>query len=135
MHTIYSLGYLSSTPDDVKAYVDTLGARLVDIRFSPRSRNPNWTMAALIRLVGADRYLHEQRLGNVNYRNGGPIRLWQPEAALPAMRAELADHPVILLCACREWQPCHRRVAADFLSQQLGAPVEHLPGRIAERKA
>ncbi len=41
MTTIYTYGYASATPADLKAYIDELDAYVCDIRYSPRSRVPH----------------------------------------------------------------------------------------------
>lgn len=129
MHTIYTIGYSGWTPGALKAAVDARGALLVDIRYSPRSRRPEWRTAALAGLWGEDvaqHYVWWRELGNVNYKNGGPIVLADPELALIPAATLLHWRPIVLLCACRDVATCHRLTAADYLSQALGAPVEHL---------
>lgn len=128
MHTVYSLGYQASTPEDLKTYVDELGALLVDIRYSPYSRDARWTQKALIELLG-NRYLWLQDLGNLNYKRGGPIQLVHPANGAARLRPILEQQSILLLCACRSLETCHRKVAAEYLSQALGASVEHLEGR------
>jgi site-specific DNA recombinase len=126
MTTIYTIGYTGTRPEQLAATVHKLGAFLLDIRYNPRSRVPQWQGAAVRRLVGEANYKHARELGNANYRNGGPIELADPDAAVPVVRAILAVRPVVLLCACKDWRICHRREAAEFLAERLGAAVEHL---------
>jgi activating signal cointegrator 1 len=136
MTTIYTAGYAGWAPAQLKATVDELGATLLDIRYSPVSRRPEWTREALRTLLGA-RYAHVPALGNRNYRAGGPIALAAPERALPTVAKALARGPVILLCACMHAEECHRTDAAAYLADQLGAPIEHLtpPPKEAQRRA
>jgi uncharacterized protein (DUF488 family) len=127
--TIYTLGYSGWKPEALKAKVDALGALLLDIRYSPRSRRPEWRKEALRELWGADwqqHYLHLVALGNRNYNTDRPIQLAAPEIGLNYVAAALRHRPVVLLCACRDAALCHRSVAADFLSERLSAPVVHL---------
>jgi uncharacterized protein (DUF488 family) len=129
MHTIYTIGYSGWTPAALKAAVDARGVLLVDIRYSPRSRRPEWRTDALARLWGenvAQHYVWWRELGNVNYKGEGPIVLADPELALVPAATLLIWRPIALLCACRRHEGCHRLTAADYLSQALGAPVEHL---------
>jgi activating signal cointegrator 1 len=126
VNTIYTYGYQGSTPEQLLGTVNDLGAVLVDIRYSPWSPNPHWRKLALAELVGANRYQWIQDLGNVNYKSGGPIRLLRPEAAAVRLREVLDHRSIVLLCACRDWETCHRRDAAEYLSEALQAPVEHL---------
>jgi uncharacterized protein (DUF488 family) len=47
--------------------------------------------------------------------------------------ALLERGPIALLCGCADPQRCHRSVAAAFLTERLGAKVEHIiaPERLA----
>jgi len=134
MNTIYTVGYQATTPDALLATVDELGALLVDIRYSPWSPAPQWRKTALAELVGTDRYLWLQDLGNVLYKQGG-IKLLAPEAAAERLRPILASQPILLLCACRNVDYCHRLPAAAYLSEALGATIEHLAGTKPEPTA
>lgn len=125
MNTIYTIGYAGWSVQGVKARVEALGAILLDIRFSPWSKRVEWQGNNLKTVLGRTRYAHMKTLGNRNYR-GGPIVLDAPEASIKPVGAFLQARPVILLCACRDAEQCHRSIAADFLSEKIGAPVEHL---------
>lgn len=133
---LYTLGYTGLKPDDLVVYLDHLGAQLIDVRMSPRSMQPRWTRAGLIKLVGAERYTHLNALGNKNYKTGGPIELQNPEAAVAHISSILAQRPGILLCGCADYRECHRTVAAEWLANRLGAAyvtqVVHLPTRFAD---
>jgi uncharacterized protein (DUF488 family) len=127
----YTLGYLDHcTPADLAGYLVLFDALLVDIRLTPYSQNPLWRQEALRRRLGAD-YHYCHALGNRNYKqSGAPIVLFAPAEGLRQLRPILAVRPVILLCACREWEQCHRRVAAEYLAGVLDLEVEHLPGDV-----
>lgn len=129
MHQLYTAGYTGSSPALLRAWVHGLGATLLDIRLVQRSRVPHWNGTALARLLG-DAYLSLQELGNRTFRSGGPVVLHDPTAALPIVAGVLERQPAILLCACRDWQRCHRSVAAAYLAEQLGVTVTHLDLRI-----
>jgi hypothetical protein len=132
MKTIYTSGYLAGwTPETLKTTCEELGALLLDIRYSPHSRRPEWDRAALRNLFGQVRYRHEPALGNRNYNNGKEIALAAPEHAVDRLRVALKYTPVVLLCACREATACHRSVAAAFLAERLGAEVVHLDAPVA----
>lgn len=123
MHTIYTIGYTGWKPEQLKAKVDELGAMLVDIRYSPRSRRPEWSREALRGLWGQNwerSCLHLVALGNRNYKNGGAIELAAPEVGVKALAPVLQQRPIVLLCACRDADLCHRSVASAFLSERLG---------------
>lgn len=127
MTTIYTFGYTGSSHAVLEAHLQNTGALLVDIRMSRRSRNHAWREAALWEVFDHSWYLPLSALGNVNYRNGGPIALYEPADGLAQLRPILARRPVILLCACADYQTCHRLTAALYLQAHLGGEVVHLP--------
>ena len=128
MNTIYTYGYLAGTPEHLAAAVYEHDAVLVDIRYMPYSRLPQWRSGSLRQPLGNGRYRFCGELGNVNYQGGGPIRLAYPDAGVAVVAALLSEHPVILLCGCRDVLTCHRLVAADLVAGATGAAVVHLPG-------
>lgn len=119
---VFTIGYGGKTPAQIKAIVDDLDAVLFDIRFSPRSRQPQWAKKNVAALVGVERYTHLKALGNVNYK-GGPIEFVDWEAGLQAI--EQSDKPVILMCVCKDRHTCHRTTAAEQL-KHLGYEVQEL---------
>lgn len=130
MNTVFTWGYSGGAPADLQAYLTATRACLLDIRFRPWSRYPGWRPAALQALAGPGNYRGMRALGNLNYNTGGPIHLLAPAAALPLVRDLLRQRPVLLLCGCADVAECHRQDAARYLAQELGALVEHLPGKL-----
>lgn len=124
-HLIYTIGYATWQPEQIKAEVERLGALLWDIRMSPRSRRPEWQGSALRALLGP-RYVHMAALGNKNYQGDGPIELSAPQAAVGPALSVLGRQPLVLLCGCRDYWNCHREAAADFLAEQINTDVTHL---------
>lgn len=131
---IYTVGYVGWTPEALQREAQYLNARVLDIRINPTSMRPGWRKQELAALLGSA-YHHLPDLGNVNYANGGPINLANPMRAVERVRRWLIQGPVILLCACANWQTCHRREAADFLSEHTGAQVVHLDPPAKQGKA
>jgi activating signal cointegrator 1 len=124
-HMIYTVGYNGGwTVELLAREIASRNAYLLDIRHKPTSTKAEWRRVALTQRFGR-RYHHVPGLGNVNYQ-GGEIHLADPEGAMPVVRELLDRGPVVLLCACPNWQTCHRRQAAAFLAERLGATVEHL---------
>lgn len=129
MKPICTFGYYGFAPEDLARIVANLDAKLIDIRYSPRSRNPGWNGVALQRLLNGA-YLHDPNLGNENYKNGGPIKLHAPDLSIGSIRNILAVRPVILLCVCPNVEKCHRKPAAEYLARHIiGADIIHLEGR------
>lgn len=132
---IYTVGYNAGwTPEALQREAQYLNARVLDIRMNPTSTKVQWRKQELIALLGGA-YRHLPELGNVNYANGGPINLANPAQAVERVRHWLTEGPVILLCACPNWQTCHRREAADFLAEHTGAQVVHLDPPAREGKS
>jgi len=133
MHKLYTIGYQSLEPEHLEQWVCQLGALLLDVRLSPRSRRATWSQHALSEWFG-ERYWHLDLLGNVNYKSGRPIQLKDEQAGLTVLKELLEDQPVILLCGCRNVQECHRRVIAERMAEGFGVEVEHLRGRFAPQQ-
>lgn len=116
MHTppfhLYTYGYQGGSQEDLQHYA-AAGALILDTRLVPTSPNPLWRRASLERLLG-QRYRWCKALGNVNFRSGGPVQIHDPAAGLELLGTLLWQSPVILLCACRAWQSCHRSVVAEL---------------------
>jgi len=127
-HTLYTAGYTGVSPDDLFNATVLLNAVLVDIRYSPWSRNPDWIQAAMEDRF-ADRYFYVKELGNVNYNKPEEgIRLYDVETGLRRVALIIKKFPVILLCACKQHDTCHRRVAAEEMQQRYSLEVVHLTG-------
>jgi hypothetical protein len=69
LNRIYTLGYAHAEVTELVSLARD-GALIVDIRYHPTSRWPQWRQGAL-RQVLSGAYSHERWLGNVNYRGGG----------------------------------------------------------------
>lgn len=129
MNKVYTAGYQQlKTVERLKQLAGERGATVIDIRFSPRSRQPEWDKAALEKTFGgiAERYSHLPHFGNVNYKGGGPIKLNAPQTGKTLIKYFLIERPVILLCACWNVETCHRKVVAELLQREFGVEVEHL---------
>jgi uncharacterized protein (DUF488 family) len=126
MRKVYTTGYTGKKPEDLKAMVERLGARLLDIRYSANSRVPQWRWSALSDLVG-DAYYCLPNLGNRAYKEGR-IEIDNLDAGEDWLFWHFKDHPeqpVILLCACKDYATCHRKVVAEELKQR-GYAVEEI---------
>jgi uncharacterized protein (DUF488 family) len=120
---IYTFGYSGRQVSELLALCDQVDGCVVDVRYSPRSRNPTWTRKRLQEALG-DRYAWFRGFGNLNYRSGGGIVLAGFEGACDELHPLLATRrSPILLCACTDAALCHRTVVARLLKQRLGVPV------------
>jgi uncharacterized protein (DUF488 family) len=128
MNTLYTLGYTGIRPAQLLAKADALGALVLDIRYSPRSRVGQWTGTELNRLLGL-RYRHLPELGNVNYKEGGPIEINMPTVGVQQVVSILNTQPAILLCACPDVDTCHRKIVAEMMQAKCGCEVIHLTAK------
>ena len=71
-----------------------------------------------------DRYVWLEGFGNVNYKNGGPIRLKDFSGALKKLGASPGN--IILMCGCSDVGICHRKVVAEKLAALWLCEIEHL---------
>lgn len=125
MNTLYTLGYTGIKPAQLLAKAIELQAIVLDTRYSPRSRAPQWNGMELARLLG-QHYQHAPALGNINYKNGGPIEINMPRVGTQQVVSMLVTQSVILLCACPEVSTCHRRVVAEMVQAACQCEVIHL---------
>jgi hypothetical protein len=119
---LYTLGYAApSAAFILETLMSELETQLVDVRMHPGShRYPKWREDALQRCYG-ERYVHVPAFGNVHYRTPGqPIQLADPEAgvrwAIPLLQQ---GRNLVLLCVCKDYEQCHRKLVFDLLTLRL----------------
>ena len=100
-------------PNDLYEKVVEVGAVLVDVRYRPFSKAPQWQKRAFIEKFGGF-YMHVAAFGNKNYK-GGPIEIAKPTEGLTLVMPVLAEQPIVLMCACPDYRKCHRTTVAQFL--------------------
>lgn len=122
-NTVYTFGYSGVKAEVLPKLLDLLDADLFDIRYSAGSMNPDYSGKRLRERLGF-RYNHIRALGNENYREDNkPIKILDYEAGRIAI--ECNPKPVVLMCACKEFDSCHRfttslKLAKDgFLTVEL----------------
>lgn len=123
---IYTFGYSGRQLSELQAICDEVNGCVVDVRYSPRSRNPTWTRKRLQDALG-DRYAWVRGFGNINYRTEGQIVLAGFDGAAAALGTLLpAGRSPIMLCACSEPTSCHRAVVASRVAALFGSRVVNL---------
>ena len=122
--TLLTIGY---TEPDAAQRIATFLAQphtgLVDIRYSPRCTwDAQWDKSAL-QVTYGQQYVHERCFGNVNYRKkGGPIQLVNPDERLPVVvRYLMNGGSLMLLCACKDYEHCHRRTVYELVMSAVDA--------------
>jgi uncharacterized protein (DUF488 family) len=119
-----TLGYMEEHAQErLDAFLAPPGAALLDIRTSPYSRRmPAWSQANLVRAYPAH-YMWVAQLGNVNYRpkdRKKGIELYDAaEGVAIVTRLLRSGHDCILLCACKDYQKCHRKVVYELVMATL----------------
>jgi hypothetical protein len=118
-----TIGY---TEKDAAQRLETFLAQprtgLVDIRYSPRCRwDAQWNKSALQAKYGTRKYIHLRCFGNVNYNKPGqPIQLANPDERLASLvNFLLNDASLMLLCACKDYERCHRKTVYDLVMQAV----------------
>lgn len=104
------------------ALVANKEAIIVDTRYRPACNwSPLWTQSGLENRYG-DRYIYRGNwLGNLNYNNDDPIKLANEKAGIDWLVSELKEgKTLILLCACKEENICHRKTIYDKVKAILG---------------
>ena len=119
---IYTIGYSGRTIEELKAITDSHNGGILDIRYSPRSRRPEWSKKRLTALYG-NLYLHLWEWGNELY-NQGEIQLADFTEGLRVFKGIEEDAKaaewngaIFLMCACKEYDRCHRRQVAELLRE------------------
>lgn len=123
---LYTFGYQSGSFYEFKAKVDELDALVLDVRYSPFTAMPFWGQRQLRELLGSS-YRHIKALGNVNYKDHGNIQIADMDSGCnEVIDLIVLDFPCILLCACRDYDTCHRKVVAEELKRRIGCDILHL---------
>jgi len=117
---IYPLGYSQPQAAQlVQSLMKAPSTLLIDTRYSPSSMRAEWRERALERKYGTRYRWLGHFLGNVNYQHGGAIELANPAVGIHKLRMYLAiGYDLILLCACKDYERCHRRTIVDLLLQE-----------------
>lgn len=128
LERLFTMGYLvPGSLEKLDAFVQQENAVLLDIRYSPTSRIPVFRQSALqARYPDAYEYCFE--LGNKNYRDSDRgIELVNAFVGVPYV-VTLLRHSrlVLLLCACKDYETCHRKVVYDLVAQALASEVMSL---------
>jgi uncharacterized protein (DUF488 family) len=117
MNKIYSLGYRNCSFTEFALFVKN-GADVVDIRFCPHTKLPFWDQKYLQERF-LSQYHHIKELGNINFSNKQPIKIFDLETGLGKLSKIVSSAKMcILFCACEEYDKCHRKVVVEaFLAK------------------
>jgi uncharacterized protein (DUF488 family) len=126
---ISTIGYRQANATKQIEDLVAQGYHLVDIRMRAGSRyKPAYNLRQLCQRFGLI-YHRLRELGNVNYPHKPFVLVDQEAGIAKALRILQMEgvKGIILLCACANWQDCHRSLVADLLLEQIpDAVVIHL---------
>ena len=123
---IYTAGYNNWTDDSFKEITDELNAVVIDIRYSANAFLPFWTKKYLQKMFG-DRYKHIPQLGNKNYRyRGFQIEIDDINKCNIVIDLMRSGTNCILLCACVDYEKCHRKIVAEEIQKRIQCEIKEL---------
>lgn len=105
----------------IAAFLSQPHSYLVDIRLVPWCGwSASWRRQELLTAYGKQ-YVSLPGFGNVNYnRPGQPIVLQAPEKHLAVVVKALQRGAfLLLLCGCRNYETCHRKVVYELIMAEL----------------
>jgi len=117
MKTVLGFGYAGKKLSALVRNVTDLDAVVVDVRFKPWAKDPDFQKTTLSRVLGERYVTGGHFLGNRNYKEG-PIEIVDLRAGVQLLESIPNEH-VVLLCFCWDFNTCHRKVIANHL-QTLG---------------
>ena len=124
---VYTAGYIGRTLEELQHIAEEREATIVDIRLMPSSKNPGWDWQSVSQFFGP-RYRHIRNLGNMNYADAGELPIQIKDLPNGIKELSVIEAPaVILLCACRLPDGCHRAVVGKALAEE-GFTVKELTG-------
>lgn len=127
MPDIYTFGYQGQKVETLMAEMERVNGIVVDVRYSPYSRNQQWSKKRL-QATFTSRYIHIPELGNVHYKVNKPIKIADMAAGAAQVAAVMdAGFAPILLCVCKDVRYCHRLVVGRHLVREFGGELVHLP--------
>lgn len=135
--TLFTFGYRGlRCPHDLAALLYGKGIRqVIDIRLSPQSSNPVWstpTVRSTVEEAGFE-YRHYGGLGNRGYKSGF-IAIADIEQVEVLAQLMAAGMTVALMCACRRYEECHRKVVAEELRRRYSF-IELVEVRLSQQEA
>lgn len=109
---VFTTGYIDRNVTRLPILLCALNAILIDIRFNPTDRKPQWGKDYL-KLLLKDKYRHIPSLGNRAKSESGQISIQNLNLGIRVI-TELKVN-LVLMCSCRNENDCHRQVIAQKL--------------------
>jgi uncharacterized protein (DUF488 family) len=105
----------------INAFLMRPRSGLIDIRLHPSCQwSAQWNRETLKARYGKQ-YIHLPCFGNVNHNQPGkPISLANPRERLDSVvNALLHGRSLMLLCACKDYERCHRKTVYDLIMREV----------------
>ena len=119
-----TIGYLEDEAEErIAVFLARPATSLIDIRLTPYSRFwPDWNKPVLKARYGRQ-YAHLRGLGNASYQDRNqPIHLLSPDVHIQHLADQLLrGHSYLLLCACKHYERCHRKIVYERILLAMGA--------------
>ncbi len=112
---IYTTGYTDRDIALLPALLTSLDAILIDIRFTPISKQLQWQKDYL-RLLLKDKYLHVSYLGNRSSKESGKQSIQNISLGIKII-TELKKN-LLIMCECERIEACHRQEISRRLSEK-----------------
>lgn len=126
---IYPCGYAVHEARIAQLMQEQSRLIMIDTRLKPWSKKPAWRAEALKAAYGERYRWAGKYLGNLNYKNGGPIRLADPAAGLLGLRHWLQHgYDLLLLCGCADYTRCHLKTIVEALQAEEPEVNITIPG-------
>ena len=71
-----------------------------------------------------NKYIHIKELGNVNYK-GKEIKICDLDAGLSKIE-NLINKDIILLCSCKDYNKCHRKIISEEISKKFSVNAKEI---------
>jgi hypothetical protein len=119
--TLYLIGYGNRPPEEFFACLAPLAIDVaLDARLIPWGWHVRYRGEAFLRSLERDgrvgRARHAGRLGNLAKREGGPMRLADPEAIADLVRVLRGGRSVVVICGCGNGTTCHRALIGRLVT-------------------
>ena len=130
-YTCFTIGYSGLWVGDLVRWAERQEVIVVDVRFSPRSRRPEWCKSRLMDRLGARYLWMGETFGNKEYRSldRDACDLADPVRGVRIAARLLQTRSICLLCLEANHWACHRAEVADLISEETGVTLEPLTAR------
>jgi len=118
---LWEVGYAQTHAEKlVEHLMEDENTFLIDLRHNPTTNYQLWTQESLVEKYGKHYKWFGNTLGNKNHHTGREIELVDPLVGVPILaRALSKGKNLILLCGCKRYEDCHRRLVHELVTAEL----------------